>query len=327
MLYEDVMAMDRIVFDENDLKEDDSIKNLENITCNDLLDKLLYIADYRVLNNVVCESDFRHEGVKNTDFTVFNYFSNDLFVLNVFRKNITGFYDCYDVEFRGFRNKIYKVKNLTLDRLVNNVVKIVNVSDFLLREGLLFFYKSVGLDESNVHLVFMVDNLKEYLEKNVFSNFLIFNHNSGIDVYKYITTSQCARYLYNTNNKFRAIVNRAIISKSILFVVLMNILNKRMLSSIVCEKEARVKEKERLSVANRGKRMSGGKKDIIIDGIRYVYKNKNVNKDVVGRTYNRVMESWNVRGHMRTYKNGKTVYIKPFVKGKGKLENKKYVIK
>ena len=33
------------------------------------------------------------------------------------------------------------------------------------------------------------------------------------------------------------------------------------------------------------------------------------------REYNRQIESWGVRGHWRTYKNGKRVWIKPQVRG------------
>jgi len=44
------------------------------------------------------------------------------------------------------------------------------------------------------------------------------------------------------------------------------------------------------------------------------------------RPYNRHVEAWDVKGHYRTYKSGKTVYIKPFRKGAGKVNDKKYVI-
>lgn len=40
----------------------------------------------------------------------------------------------------------------------------------------------------------------------------------------------------------------------------------------------------------------------------------------------RVTISWSVRGHIRHYKNGKTVYIKPFEKGQGRKIKKSYEI-
>ncbi len=35
-------------------------------------------------------------------------------------------------------------------------------------------------------------------------------------------------------------------------------------------------------------------------------------------------EAWQVKGHFRTYKSGKKVWIKPFQKGKGKIKEKEY---
>lgn len=44
----------------------------------------------------------------------------------------------------------------------------------------------------------------------------------------------------------------------------------------------------------------------------------------VKREYNKTMESWTVKGHTRTYKNGKTVWIAPYTKGRGKKVPKQY---
>lgn len=47
-----------------------------------------------------------------------------------------------------------------------------------------------------------------------------------------------------------------------------------------------------------------------------------------GKRHNqRHTESWSVRGHWRHYKNGKTVFIEPFTKGKKNSGNKTYIIK
>lgn len=50
------------------------------------------------------------------------------------------------------------------------------------------------------------------------------------------------------------------------------------------------------------------------------------------RKYVRMVESWSVMGHIRHYKNGKTVFIKPYVKGKARNKQEEtvkrdYVIK
>ena len=41
------------------------------------------------------------------------------------------------------------------------------------------------------------------------------------------------------------------------------------------------------------------------------------------RKYERHTESWGVRGHYRTYKSGKTVWVRPFVKGNAEKRNDK----
>lgn len=43
----------------------------------------------------------------------------------------------------------------------------------------------------------------------------------------------------------------------------------------------------------------------------------------VKRRYERHTESWGVRGHYRTYKSGKTVWVRPFVKGNAEKRNDK----
>lgn len=45
------------------------------------------------------------------------------------------------------------------------------------------------------------------------------------------------------------------------------------------------------------------------------------------RKYERHAESWGVRGHYRTYKNGKTVWVRPYVKGEpSKRDDKEYFV-
>ena len=44
------------------------------------------------------------------------------------------------------------------------------------------------------------------------------------------------------------------------------------------------------------------------------------------RSYNRHAEAWNVRGHYRTYKSGKRVFIRPYTKGKGRITQVEYVV-
>ena len=53
-------------------------------------------------------------------------------------------------------------------------------------------------------------------------------------------------------------------------------------------------------------------KDVI-----YRYEPTEMHRDFI-----RHCEAWSVRGHYRNYKSGKTIFIKPYIKGKGKLNNK-----
>lgn len=56
----------------------------------------------------------------------------------------------------------------------------------------------------------------------------------------------------------------------------------------------------------------------LFDVIRKYSKHINHNK------HHYSCEAWEVKGHFRHYKNGKTVWVKPFTKGKGKVKEKEY---
>ncbi|GEQ22759.1 hypothetical protein [Clostridium butyricum] len=60
-----------------------------------------------------------------------------------------------------------------------------------------------------------------------------------------------------------------------------------------------------------------------------VITNKNVVYKIAknsNRKFSRLTFSWGVAGHYRHYKNGKVIFIKPYVKGTGKRNIKKYKI-
>lgn len=67
----------------------------------------------------------------------------------------------------------------------------------------------------------------------------------------------------------------------------------------------------------------------VISKDKIIYKiitnNSSVTKDI--RHFQRHIDSWNVRGHVRHYKSGKTIWIEPYQKGKGKIKSKIYIIK
>lgn len=57
------------------------------------------------------------------------------------------------------------------------------------------------------------------------------------------------------------------------------------------------------------------------DHVIYEYEPSNVHRE-----FTRHCEAWSVRGHYRQYKSGKTIFIKPYIKGKGRLSQKQYVM-
>lgn len=83
-------------------------------------------------------------------------------------------------------------------------------------------------------------------------------------------------------------------------------------------KESRLKKAERHNKYNPTN---------IIKLTRKVYRLNNPTfKSITKKEYTRIAQSWGVRGHFRNYKSGKTVWVKPYVKGKGDLKNKIYKV-
>lgn len=71
-------------------------------------------------------------------------------------------------------------------------------------------------------------------------------------------------------------------------------------------------------------------KSIVLNGVRIASSSEKLMRKISSKKRQRFVEAWNVRGHYRHYKkSGKTVYIKPYRKGKadGKTETKTYEIR
>ena len=70
-------------------------------------------------------------------------------------------------------------------------------------------------------------------------------------------------------------------------------------------------------------------KSIVLNGVRIASSSEKLIRKISSKKRQRFVESWNVRGHYRHYKSGKTVYVKPYRKGKvnGKTETKIYEIR
>lgn len=67
-------------------------------------------------------------------------------------------------------------------------------------------------------------------------------------------------------------------------------------------------------------------KDIAINCNDVVYRYSG-NPDNISKEYQRHIESWTVRGHVRRLKNGKLIQVKPHVKGKKEVTPKIYKVK
>lgn len=63
---------------------------------------------------------------------------------------------------------------------------------------------------------------------------------------------------------------------------------------------------------------------ISLNGIRVISSNEKLTRKLRSKTRQRLTEAWCVRGHCRHYKTGKTVYVKPYMKGHGKTVPKEY---
>lgn len=63
---------------------------------------------------------------------------------------------------------------------------------------------------------------------------------------------------------------------------------------------------------------------ISINGIRIVTADEKTSNSLVRKTPRRIAACWSVRGHYRHYKSGRTIYIHPYKKGKGRISNKMY---
>jgi len=86
------------------------------------------------------------------------------------------------------------------------------------------------------------------------------------------------------------------------------------------ERESRLNLKKRKS--NKPKQNEDGTYTVNLDkNVQFIYEKSDVHYEFV-----RHCEAWNVRGHYRHYRSGKIGFVKPYVKGKGRLNQKNYVV-
>lgn len=93
------------------------------------------------------------------------------------------------------------------------------------------------------------------------------------------------------------------------------------------EEVQRTRVVERKSVG--GKRSSGKRSNRRMLTVRKYTVSEELLSELPApkRKYEKHTESWGVRGHYRTYKSGKTVWVRPFVKGNAEKRNdKEYLV-
>lgn len=81
--------------------------------------------------------------------------------------------------------------------------------------------------------------------------------------------------------------------------------------------ETKEKQKNKIEYKQNKRKPNNNKKEYgLLDCIKIYQK-----KEGIRKKYEITCESWEVRGYFRHYKNGKTIWVKPFKKGKNKNNN------
>lgn len=84
--------------------------------------------------------------------------------------------------------------------------------------------------------------------------------------------------------------------------------------------------KERKTITKKPKGGKGKNRKVVLNKTIYRVTYDENFKGYESRTFERHTESWTVSGHPRHYKNGKVIFIKPYVKGQGDKTPKTYVL-
>ncbi len=152
-----------------------------------------------------------------------------------------------------------------------------------------------------------------------------------IDISEMHTTGEIKQEIIETKIEHEKVIYTTIAEFLTTFAYLTRLLENRetivketqMRLEVVPDKLKKQKDKKRNFVNKRVVSLTTDKTEYVT--ITTDIKSKNAEK-LYKRTYTKHIQSWTVRGHIRRYKSGKTVYIKPYVKGKGKKESKIYKV-
>lgn len=229
--------------------------------------------------------------------------------LNEFQLNISGFTNTLD----SFSQSIAQKMNMhyikfVFKKLDDYTIYIADINTLDLNEAI----NSVTLrfEENNGEIMFYqldsdFENMNKWINKN--SNMLRGNNIANLNIediekkginFGDYTMLIMMSYILDALNAINTLSKNKVLKEP-----------KRKYVNIPSNKKGKSKNK-------------GAKKAKIISSY-YITQEDLENKDFK-RDYNKIMESWTVKGHTRTYKNGKTVWIAPYTKGNGEKTPKEY---
>ncbi len=221
-----------------------------------------------------------------------------------------------------------KLSNEILDIYQKEPLSNIN---FFLNEGVL---KCTDPELKCINYTYFKVNDKDIITiRNYFLHKYKLTHvlHAELDISEMHTTGEIKQEIIETKIEHEKIIYTTIAEFLTTFAYLTRLLEDRETViketqrrlEIVPDKPKKKKDKKRNFVNKRVVSLTTDKTEYIT--ITTDIKSKNAEK-LSKRAYTKHIESWTVRGHIRRYKSGKTVYIKPYVKGKGKKEPKIYKV-
>lgn len=274
------------------------IEKLKQDVLNNIIDTVT-IDNSIILNNI------------NTDFFPVELFYNTIkeSFLNEFQLNIGGFDNMLDSLHQNFAKKInMQYIKFVFKKLDDCTVYIADINTLDINKEV----NSIILrfEENNGEIEFYpldsnFNNMNQWITKNsnrlreeTLGNEVVDGiEKMGVNLTDY-TMLTIVSYILDALNALNTLSKNKVLKEP-----------KRKYVNIYPNKKGKTKNK-------------GAKKAKIINSY-YITKEDLENKDFK-REYNKTMEAWTVKGHTRTYKSGKTIWIAPYSKGKGKKTPKEY---
>lgn len=223
-----------------------------------------------------------------------------------------------------------KLSNEILDIYQKEPLSNIN---FFLNEGVL---KCTDPELKCINYTYFKVNDKDIITiRNYFLHKYKLTHvlHAELDISEMHTTGEIKQEIIETKIEHEKIIYTTIAEFLTTFAYLTRLLENRETVvketqrrlEIVPDKPKKKKDKKRNFVNKRVVSLTADRTEYVTITTNTNTSNEKIDK-LVKKQYKRHVKSWTVRGHIRRYKNGKTVYIKPYVKGKGKKAPKTYKV-